>query len=140
MLIGQYEHNLDVKGRMNFPVKFREDLGERFILTKGADGCLNVYSFEEWQSLAEKVKHLPESKASLLKRFFFSGAVELEPDKQGRIVVPQHLRSFASLEKEVVVAGVMDKVEIWDKSRWQENTGAMTADAMSAAIAAMDDF
>lgn len=140
MLIGQYEHNLDAKGRMNFPVKFREDLGERFIITKGLDACVAVYSFEEWQRLADKVKKLPEAKAALLKRFFFSGALEVEPDKQGRIVLPGHLRSYAFLDKEVIVAGVLDKVEIWDRNRWNNNTGEMTAEAMALAIADMDDF
>lgn len=140
MLIGQYEHNLDIKGRMIFPVKFREDLGERFIATKGTDACVAVYSFDEWQTLAEKVKHLPESKAALLKRFFFAGAVEVEPDKQGRIVLPAHLRGYAGLDKDVVVVGVLDKVEIWDKTRWDGNTSEMTAESMSAAIAGMMDF
>lgn len=140
MLIGQYEHSLDAKGRMNFPVKFREDLGERFIITKGVDACAAVYSFEEWQHLAEKVKRLPEAKSALLKRFFFAGAVEVEADKQGRIVLPAHLRSYASLDKEVIVVGVLDKAEIWDKTRWENNTGEMTAEAMSAAIFSMDDF
>lgn len=140
MLIGQYEHSLNDKGRMNFPAKFREDLGERFIITKGTDACAAVYSYEEWQRLAEKVKRLPESKAALLKRFFFAGAVEVEPDSQGRIVLPSHLREYAFLDKDVVVAGVLDKVEIWDKTRWNNNTGTMTAEAMTAAIASMDDF
>lgn len=139
-MIGQYEHSLDIKGRMNFPAKFREDLGERFVITKGTEACVAVYSFDEWQRLADKVKRLPEAKAALLKRFFFSGAVEIEPDKQGRFVLPAHLRGYASLDKEVIVAGVLDKVEIWDKARWEQNTGDMTAEAMTAAIAAMDDF
>ncbi|MEG1687204.1 MAG: division/cell wall cluster transcriptional repressor MraZ [Angelakisella sp.] len=140
MLIGQYEHSLDSKGRMNFPAKFREDLGERFIATKGLDACVAVYSFGEWQLLADKVKRLPEAKSALLKRFFFAGAVEVEPDKQGRIVLPAHLRGYASLDKDVVVAGVLDKVEIWDSQRWTGHTGEMTAEAMSAAISAMEDF
>lgn len=140
MLIGQYEHNLDAKGRMNFPVKFRDDLGTSFIITKGLDACVAVYSFDEWNVLAEKVKRLPESKGALLKRFFFSSAVEVEPDKQGRIVLPAHLRSYANLEKEVMVVGVLDKVEIWDRERWTNSTSEMTAESMADMIAGMDDF
>lgn len=145
MLIGQYEHSLDAKGRMNFPVKFREDLGEHFIVTKGVDACVAAYSFEEWQRLAEKVKRLPESKATVLKRFFFSGAVEVEPDKQGRIVLPAHLRGYASLDKDVVVAGVLDKVEIWDKAQWDKThweagPAEFSAESMSDALAALDEI
>ena len=140
MLIGQYEHSLDAKGRMNFPAKFREDLGDRFIITKGLDACAAVYSFAEWQLLADKIKRQPEAKAALLKRFFFAGAVEVEPDKQGRIVLPAHLREYAGLQKDVIISGVMDKAEIWDKDCWNSKTVEMTPDAMLAAITAMEDF
>lgn len=140
MLMGQYEHTLDVKGRMNVPSKFRDALGETFVVTKGTDACLSIYSMEEWTVLAERVKKLPESKAKALRRFFFASAVEVELDKQGRVIIPAVLRDYASLEKEVTVVGVMDKCEIWDRKTWNETMGEMTPEAMNEAIAALDDF
>ena len=88
MLTGQYFHNLDAKGRVNFPAKLREELGERFIITRGLDNCLFVYSLKEWELLADKMQLLPIAKSAPLKRFFFAGAAEVEPDKQGRVVLP----------------------------------------------------
>ena len=123
MLIGQFEHTIDAKGRLNFPAKFREDMGDRFILTKGLDNCIAVYSLEEWGRWEEKFKSLPDSKSRQLKRFFFASATDVEPDKQGRILIPAVLRDYAGLEKDVVLAGVGERVEIWDRSRWiQANT------------------
>jgi len=106
MLIGEYSYSVDVKGRLSFPVKLREDLGNNFIITKGlGDNCLFVYSMEEWQNVEQKIKGLPLSKARSLQRFFFASALEVEPDKQGRIVLPSNLREYAQLEKEVMVIG-----------------------------------
>ena len=118
MLIGTYQHNMDAKGRVAVPAKFREDLGEVFYITKGLDGCLFALSAAEWQKLQDKMKAMPISKSLPLQRFFFSGAAEVETDKQGRILLPTVLREFAGLEKDVVLAGVGNRVEIWDKERW----------------------
>lgn len=118
-LIGTYYHNIDAKGRLNFPTKLRENLGAIFYVTKGLDQpCLTVYSQEEWDRLSAKVAALPESKGCQMKRWLFSGAGNLTPDKQGRVLIPQDLRKFAGLEKDVVVIGANNKAEIWDNSRW----------------------
>ena len=101
MLIGEYQHNIDPKGRVIVPSKFREDLGERFYVTKGLDGCLFVLSPTEWDKLQEKIMAMPISKARSLQRFFFSGAAEMEPDKQGRILLPQHHHEHACLAKDL---------------------------------------
>ena len=125
-MIGTYYHNIDVKGRMNFPTKLRECLGTPFFITKGIDQvCLTVYAQEEWDRLAAKVAAMPESKGGIIKRWIFSGAAEVTPDKQGRILIPQNLRQFAGLEKDVVVIGANNKAEIWEKSRWEALNDAM---------------
>ncbi len=113
-------HSIDAKGRVIIPSKFREHLGYRFIVTKGLDNCLFVYSLDEWANLEAKLKTLPltSKDARAFSRFFFSGAAECEVDKQGRILIPQSLREYASLNKEVVIIGVSTRVEIWDKQRW----------------------
>ena len=121
MLIGEYGYSIDVKGRLNFPAKLREDLGESFVLTKGFDDkCLLVYSKEEWKNFEDKVKALPMSKARNLQRFFFASAAEAEPDKQGRIMIPAVLREYAGLDKEAMVIGASNHCEIWSKQRWEE--------------------
>lgn len=121
ILTGTYYHNLDAKGRMSFPTKLREILGDTFIVTRGTDKrCLTVYSIEGWEKLSKKVSELPESKGAAVKRWLFSGAAELVPDKQGRVLIPAELRKFASLEKEAVVIGADDKAEIWSKDSWDE--------------------
>ena len=117
--MGQYEHSIDPKNRINFPAKFREQLGENFILTVGLDECIAVYSAEEWDKLEQKINQLPMSRGRSVKRYFFSNAVTVEPDKQGRILLPPHLREYAHLEKDVIVTGASDHAEIWDVERWQ---------------------
>lgn len=120
-LMGTYYHNIDVKGRMNFPTKLRDILGVSFYVTKSIDSpCLTVYSQEEWDKLSAKVAAIPTSKSGKIQRWLFSGACEVTPDKQGRILLPQDLRTFAGLEKDIVVIGANDKAEIWDKARWDE--------------------
>ena len=124
MLIGEYSHNIDTKGRVIIPVKFRSELGERFILTKGFDGCLYGYSLTEWVGIEEKIKTLPlitGKDARNFTRFFFSSAIECEFDSQGRILISQGLRTYASLEKELVIIGVSSRIEIWSKERWEKN-------------------
>lgn len=118
--MGTYYHNIDAKGRLNFPTKLRDILGASFYVTKALDQpCLTVCSEEEWERLSAKVAALPESKGGPIKRWLFSGAGVLTPDKQGRVLLPQDLRQFAGLEKDVVVIGADNKAEIWDKSRWE---------------------
>lgn len=120
--MGEYLHTIDNKGRLIFPAKFREELGENFIATKGLDNCLFVYSREEWAILENKLKQLPIAKpeARAFVRFFFSGAAELECDKQGRVLLPQNLRDHAKLDKDVIVIGVSSRIEIWSKEAWDE--------------------
>ncbi|ACL74857.1 division/cell wall cluster transcriptional repressor MraZ [Ruminiclostridium cellulolyticum] len=121
MFYGEYQHTIDPKGRAIVPSKFREGLGEKFILTKGLDGCLFAYSSEEWTSLENKLKSLPftDKDVRAFIRFFFSGATECEVDKQGRILIPQNLREYAALEKDTYIIGVSSRVEIWDKTAWE---------------------
>ena len=119
--MGEYNHTIDTKGRLIIPSKFRETLGEEFVVTKGLDGCLFVYDNNEWNSFEEKLKSLPltNKDARQFVRFFLAGATTAEVDKQGRILIPSVLREFAALEKEVVLIGVASRVEIWSKNRWE---------------------
>ncbi|MCE5286846.1 MAG: division/cell wall cluster transcriptional repressor MraZ [Pelosinus sp.] len=120
MFMGEYLHTIDNKGRLIFPAKFRELLGEGFVATKGLDNCLFVYCKDEWAILENKLKQLPLAKAEAraFVRFFFSGAAELECDKQGRVLLPNNLREYAKLDKDVVVLGVSNRIEIWNKKAW----------------------
>ena len=134
MLIGQYQHNIDVKNRVIVPAKFREDLGERFYVTKGLDGCLFVLSSEGWKRLQDKIVAMPMSKARQLQRFFLSGAAEVEPDKQGRILIPQPLREYASIEKDVTFIGTGDRAEIWSTESWTQFNDNLTEDSIAEAM------
>lgn len=120
MLIGEFEHSLDAKGRLIMPAKLREAIGDKFVVTKGLDGCLFAFSIEEWSNFEEKLKSLPLSNRNSREftRFFLSGATECEIDKQGRFLIPTNLRETASLQKEVVIIGVGTRIEIWDKEKW----------------------
>ncbi len=120
--MGEYHHNVDDKGRMIVPAKFRDALGSTFVVTRGLDRCLFVYPQAEWLKLEEKLKSLPFTKkdARAFTRFFFSGATECELDKQGRVNIASPLREFAQLEKECVVIGVSNRVEVWSKAIWEE--------------------
>lgn len=133
-LMGTYSHNIDVKGRMSFPTRLRELLGPAFFVTKGLDGCLFVYSQTEWAALEEKIQALPLSKGRTLQRFFFSGAAEVEPDKQGRILLPQHLREYAGLDKDVMVIGASNRAEIWDREKWEAANAAVTPEMLEEAM------
>lgn len=121
MLIGEYEHSLDAKGRLIMPAKIREDIGEKFIVTKGLDGCLFGFSQDEWTNFEEKLKTLPltNKNARDFVRFFLSGAIECEIDKQGRFLIAGNLREYACMEKEVVIIGVGTRIEIWNKDKWK---------------------
>lgn len=120
MLIGEYNHNIDSKGRLIIPSKFREELGDNFIITKGFDNCLFVFPENEWKEFGDKLAALPMSQknARTMTRFFFGSAVEGDLDKQGRVLLSSALRTHAGLEKEVVLVGTRNRVEIWDKARW----------------------
>ena len=125
MFYGEYQHTLDAKGRLIVPSKFRDGLGEKFIVTKGLDNCLFVYSLDEWSNLETKLKLLPftDKDVRAFSRFFFAGAAESEIDKQGRINIPQNLRDYAGLEKDVCVIGVSTRVELWDRAKWESYAG-----------------
>jgi MraZ protein len=125
LFYGEYQHSVDAKGRVIVPAKFRDGLGEKFIVTKGLDNCLFAYSPEEWSNLETKLKSLPftDKDVRAFVRFFFAGATECEVDKQGRILLPQNLREYAGLEKDVYVIGVSTRVEIWDKAKWENYSG-----------------
>ena len=122
MLIGEYTHTIDTKGRIIMPAKLKDDIGENFVITKGLDGCLFVYSKAEWKNFEDKLRSFPltNKDARALVRFFLAGAIECEIDKQGRFLISSNLREFASLEKDVVIIGVLDKIEIWSKDKWLE--------------------
>ena len=125
MFMGQYNHTVDAKGRVFVPAKFREALGEQFVVTMGLDGCLFLYPQEQWESFAGQLQSLPGTKeARQLQRYFLAGAAELEVDKQGRILIPAHLREHAELNKEIIFVGVLGKIELWSEERWKKNTFA----------------
>lgn len=122
MLIGEYQHNLDAKKRLAIPSKFRKKLGEQgAVLTRGLDNCLFVFPLPQWEILAEKLANLPmgQQDTRSFTRLLLSGAVEVEFDALGRILIPDYLKTYASLEKQVVVAGLHTRLEIWDSKRWQ---------------------
>ncbi|WP_342600558.1 division/cell wall cluster transcriptional repressor MraZ [Psychrobacillus sp. FSL H8-0483] len=121
MFMGEYQHNVDAKGRLIIPSKFREHLEDYFVLTRGLDNCLFGYPMNEWRKLEEKLKELPVTKkdARAFTRFFFSGATEVEIDKQGRINIPNNLRSYAKMDKECIILGVSNRLEIWAKEAWE---------------------
>lgn len=124
MFVGEYSHSLDTKGRLIIPAKFRESLGDLFMVTKGLDGCLFIYDMEEWKKLEAKLQALPLTNANARKfaRFMLGGAIECEVDKQGRILIPANLREFAKLSKDVTLVGVGGRIEIWDKEIWMQSS------------------
>lgn len=122
MLMGEYSHSLDAKGRIIIPAKLREQLGDTFVVSKGLEGCLFVFPPAEWEKLSNKIQALPltDPRGRKFSRYFFSGASELEVDKQGRALLPPNLREEAQLEKDVVLCGVGNRVEIWSKEKWED--------------------
>lgn len=118
MFIGTYQHSFDPKGRVIIPAKFREGLGERFYATRGDDGTIALFSQPAWEAIGEKIASLPSSKTVGLRRFWFSNAAELVPDGQGRVLIPQKLREYAGIKKDVVINGAGSRVEIWDEETW----------------------
>lgn len=122
MFMGEFQHTLDSKGRLIMPAKFREALGAKFVVTRGLDGCLFGYPMDQWEQLEQKLSEMPLAKkdARTFVRFFYSAATECEIDKQGRINLPTSLKTHAKLDKNCVVIGVSNRIEIWDETRWEE--------------------
>ncbi|MDP2629193.1 MAG: division/cell wall cluster transcriptional repressor MraZ [Candidatus Harrisonbacteria bacterium] len=120
MFIGEYKHAVDEKGRVAVPAKFRTSLNKAAVITRGLDRCLFVFTASEWKELAEKIKALPMTQANArsFSRLMFSGAVDVDIDSQGRILIPDYLREYAGISKKAVVAGVYSRIEIWDEEAW----------------------
>jgi len=131
---GEYQHTLDAKGRLFIPAKLREQLGDSFVVTKGLDDCLFVYPQEAWEELEQKIRQLPMSKSRSLQRFFLSSAADVTVDRQGRIVIPSVLRSYAKLERDVVVIGVGERAELWDARRWNAYTDDLDSESIAQAM------
>lgn len=130
MFIGEYKHNLDEKGRLAVPSKFRSALNKSAVITRGLDKCLFVFTASEWDELARKIKELPmtQSNARAFSRLMFAGAVNVDLDNQGRILVPEYLRQYAGISKKAVVAGLFNRLEIWDEDKWEEYKGRTEAE------------
>lgn len=141
MFLGEYSHTIDAKNRLIVPAKFREELGENFVVTKGLDGCLYIYPQKEWEAFEEKLSSLPMGKSDIRKmvRFFMSSASQAEFDKQGRILIPVTHREYAGLDKEVIFAGVGKKIEIWSKEKWNE-TATFSYEDMDEVAENMSDL
>ena len=135
MLIGEYKHTLDPKKRLSLPSKWRKELGSKLVVTRGLDNCLFVYPLKEWEKITEKIGQLPLGRADTrsFNRFFLSGAVEVEVDSVGRILVPDYLKEFGKLESSVVLAGIYDRIEIWDEKRGEtyKSSIELQADALA---------
>ena len=136
MFMGEYSHTVDAKGRLIIPSRFREELGESFVVTRGMDGCLFIYSREAWEKFEQKLSTLPlvSKEARAFTRFFVSGAACCDLDKQGRILVPATLREYANLTKDVILAGSLDHIEVWSKERWTENIDFSDMDAIAQGL------
>ena len=137
MFTGEYQHNVDLKGRLIIPSRFREQLGEKLTVTRGLDGCLYLYSMDEWENILLKLKGLNLLKAEdrQFMRFFVAGATECELDKQGRILLPAPLRKHAGIDKDVILAGMMERIEIWDKDKWEHKTASDNMEDIAASMA-----
>ncbi len=132
-MYGEFEHTIDSKGRMNFPAKLREELGERFFISKTiGEACLTVHTEKSWNELRESLKGKPQKVRLPIERFLFGGACEAEPDKQGRIAIAPALRAYAGLTSEVVVVGMDDRAEIWDKAAYKAYTDSVSAEDIAA--------
>ena len=139
MFMSEYNHTVDAKGRLIIPSKFREILGDEFVISKGMDGCLFVYANDDWKAFEEKLTSLPliNKEARQFDRFFLAGAAQVEVDKQGRILLPASLRSFANLDKDVVLVGVGSRIEIWDKEKYEALSADENMDDIANAMEAL---
>ena len=136
---GEYKHSIDAKGRLAMPARLREELGERFTVTKGLDGCLAVYPEKEWEALEDRIRNLGNGeKARRVKRYYFANAFDAQLDAQGRILIPANLREFADLQKDVVVIGQLDHAEIWNSEKWRVYNEAIDAESVAADVEDMD--
>ena len=136
---GEYKHSIDAKGRLAMPAKLREELGERFTVTKGLDRCLSVYPEKEWEALEDRIRGLGNGeKARRVKRYYFANAFDAQLDAQGRILIPAGLREFADLQKDVVVIGQLDHAEIWNSEKWRIYNEAIDAESVAADVEDMD--
>jgi MraZ protein len=135
MFIGEYQHSIDTKGRMAVPVKFRHTLKKGAIVTRGLDNCLFVYTQQEWKKLVERISELglAQQKSRAFARLMLAGAMDVQLDSQGRILIPEYLRRFAKIKKETIVAGLYNRLEIWDKSAWQKYQSATEKDSVKIA-------
>ena len=140
MFVGQYTHNIDTKGRLAVPVKFRVEL-RKAVVTKGLDNCLFLYPKKEWEEIAKKLAGLPisKSRARAFSRLMLAGAMEVEVDSQGRIVIPEYLRKFAGLKRRTIVAGLYNRLEVWDEDNWNKYRIATEKDSNDIAEA-LDDI
>lgn len=131
MFIGEFQHSVDEKGRLAIPVKFRKELQKGAVVTRGLDGCLFVYPMAQWKRLAEKLAHLTfaQNKNRKMQRFFLAGAMDAKPDAQGRVILPEYLRTYAAIGREVIVIGLFDRIEVWDVAKWNEHKARTDKDA-----------
>ena len=134
MLIGLTQHSLDEKGRLIIPQRFRRDLGERFVATRGLDGCISLYPLEEWDRLSAIIRSAPIAEGRTMQRFFFGFAEELQPDSQNRVLLSAKLRNLAGLKKEVVLVGVETRVEVWNLENWEKIENSVTDEDVLAAL------
>ena len=140
MFMGEYKHSIDAKGRIILPADFREELTDNFVITKGLDNCLFLYTAEEWDKLSTKLRQLPLGKAEAraFVRFFFAGARQAECDRQGRFLVPANLRAHAKLQKDVVLIGISNRIEVWSKAEWDRYNEEITPSVSSIAETLVD--
>ena len=134
MLMGEYQHNMDAKGRVTIPSRYREELGETFYVSKGLDGCLTLYSEEQWQLRVAKINELPDSQTQYIRRSLYATTDQVTPDKQGRILISPTLRRHAGLTKDVTVIGVGATAEIWDSERYQSSCEDLTSDSIAESM------
>lgn len=128
---GEFKSTLDAKGRMNFPIKLREELGSTFFISKTIDKhCIKIYSKDDWESLVQSINQMPQTKTAGLQRFLFGSAFEIEPDKQGRALIPAPLREYAGLKTDIVIVGLEGRAEIWDKESWDQFNATIDMDEL----------
>ena len=143
MLIGEYTHKMDLKNRVSLPSKYRKELGKKLYITRGLDNCLFLYSDRIWKDIANKLAAQSSARSDIrkLNRFILSGATEVEPDTAGRILIPTYLKEFATLKNEIIIAGVQNRVEIWNKENWEKYKGSMKdIDALADNLGEMGAF
>lgn len=134
MLVGEYNYVIDEKGRLNFPARFREDMGENFTVARWLDNSLVAYPQEKWEEMAQRLAEKPASKARSAQLYLFASASPAQPDKQGRILLPPAMREYANLDKDVTILGMWDHVEIWSTEAWRERSASMTAESFASAL------